>query len=104
MTRTSDVPADRPLGAAKAPQAQRDAAPPDAHLRETRHSSQELFKGKFLHAFRDQVVLPDGQMASREYVVHPGAVMVIPMDIDPDGQVRLVLERHYRTLHTYTEL
>ena len=73
-----------------------DAALPDSHLRETRRSSQELFKGKFLHAFRDQVELPDGQMASREYVVHPGAVMVIPMDIDPDGQVRLVLERQFR--------
>lgn len=73
-----------------------DAALPDSHLRETRRSSQELFKGKFLHAFRDQVELPDGQMASREYVVHPGAVMVIPMNIDPDGQVRLVLERQFR--------
>ena len=73
-----------------------DVALQDAHLRETRHSTQELFKGKFLHAFRDQVVLPDGQIASREYVVHPGAVMVIPMDIDPDGQVRLVLERQFR--------
>ena len=96
MTRTSDVPADSPLGAAKAPQVQRDAALPDAHLRETRHSSQELFKGKFLHAFRDQVLLPDGQMASREYVVHPGAVMVIPMDIGADGHIRLVLERQFR--------
>ena len=96
MTRTSDVPADRPLGVANALQAQRDAAPPDAHLRETRHSRQELFKGNFLHAFRDQVVLPDGQLASREYVVHPGAVMVIPMDIDTDGQVRLVMERQFR--------
>ena len=96
MTRTSDVPVDRPLGAAEAPQAQRDPAPTDAHLRETRNSSQELFKGKFLHAFRDQVVLPDGQMASREYVVHPGAVMVIPMDTDADGHVRLVMERQFR--------
>ncbi len=85
------------MGTAKLPQAQRDAdALPDAHLRETLHSSQELFKGKFLHAFRDQVVLPDGQMASREYVVHPGAVMVIPMDTDADGQVRLVMERQFR--------
>lgn len=72
------------------------AAVDESHLRETRHSTQELFKGKFLHAFRDQVVLPDGQMASREYVVHPGAVMVIPMDIDADGHVRLVLERQFR--------
>lgn len=69
---------------------------PDAHLRETRRSSQELFKGKFLHAFRDQVSLPDGSVTSREYVVHPGAVMVVPMDVDAAGDVRLVLERQFR--------
>ena len=43
----------------------------DTHLRETRQSSQELFKGKFLHAFRDEVVLPDGQLTSREYLYRP---------------------------------
>lgn len=69
---------------------------PDAHLRETLHSSHELFKGKFLHAFRDQVTLSDGSMTSREYVVHPGAVMVVPMDVDAAGDVRLVLERQFR--------
>jgi ADP-ribose pyrophosphatase len=69
---------------------------PDAHLRETRYSGQEVFKGTFLHAFRDQVTLPDGKLATREYVVHPGAVMVIPMDIDADGHVQVVLERQFR--------
>ena len=51
----------------------------DSHLIETRLSGQSLFKGHFLHAFRDVVALPDGQSAVREYVVHPGAVMVIPL-------------------------
>ncbi|MEI7515009.1 MAG: NUDIX hydrolase [Betaproteobacteria bacterium] len=69
---------------------------PDAHLSEVQYSSQELFKGKFLHAFRDEVLLPDGQLTSREYVVHPGAVMVIPMDVDAAGGVLLVLERQFR--------
>ena len=69
---------------------------PDAHLRETCHSSQELFKGKFLHALRDEVTLPDGKLASREYVVHPGAVMVIPMHMDAAGDMQLVLERQFR--------
>ena len=41
---------------------------------------------------RDTVRLPDGKSASREYVVHPGAVVVIPL-LD-DG--RVVLERQYR--------
>ena len=68
----------------------------DTHLREARHSSQELFKGKFLHAFRDEVVLPNGQLTSREYVVHPGAVMVIPMDVGAQDGVQLVMERQFR--------
>ena len=64
----------------------------DDHLIEHKTGSQELFKGRFLHAFRDTVRLPDGTQATREYIVHPGAVMMIPM-LD-DG--RLVLERQYR--------
>jgi ADP-ribose pyrophosphatase len=62
------------------------------HLKETLVSSEELFKGKFLHAKRDTVRLPDGKHATREYVVHPGAVVVVPL-LD-DGQV--VLERQFR--------
>lgn len=64
----------------------------DSHLVEQRLSSQELLRGHFLHAFRDTVRLPDGREASREYVRHPGAVMVIAQLADG----RLVLERQYR--------
>jgi ADP-ribose pyrophosphatase len=64
----------------------------DAHLTETRVGSEELLHGHFLHAFRDTVRLPDGSQASREYVIHPGAVMVVAEL--PDG--RLVLERQFR--------
>ncbi len=74
------------------PNAQPDGTQPDAHLVERKIASQELFKGHFLHAMRDTVALPDGGTATREYVVHPGAVMVIPL-LD-DG--RLVLERQFR--------
>ncbi|MES2978109.1 MAG: NUDIX hydrolase [Pseudomonadota bacterium] len=68
------------------------SAESDAHLRETLTHSQEVLHGRFLHAFRDTVQLPDGKSATREYVVHPGAVMVIAEL--PDGQ--LVLERQFR--------
>ena len=64
----------------------------DSHLRERKIDSLELLRGDFLHAFRDTVELPDGSKASREYVRHPGAVMIIAQ-LD-DG--RLVLERQYR--------
>ena len=68
------------------------AQPEDAHLTETRVASQELLRGHFLHAMRDTVRLPDGKEATREYVIHPGAVMVVAEL--PDG--RLVLERQFR--------
>ena len=68
------------------------ALPEDAHLTETRLASQELLRGHFLHAMRDTVRLPDGKEAFREYVIHPGAVMVVAEL--PDG--RLVLERQFR--------
>ena len=68
------------------------ARPDDAHLIETRVASQELLRGNFLHAMRDTVRLPDGKQATREYVIHPGAVMVVAEL--PDG--RLVLERQFR--------
>jgi len=64
----------------------------DEHLIEHRIDRQELFKGHFLHAFRDTVRLPTGATATREYVTHPGAVMIIPL-LD-DGQ--LLMERQFR--------
>jgi ADP-ribose pyrophosphatase len=68
-----------------------DAAADD-HLTEHKLDSQELFQGKLLHAWRDTVRLPDGGTATREYVVHPGAVVIVPM-MD-DG--RVLLERQFR--------
>ncbi|RZL10338.1 MAG: NUDIX hydrolase [Rubrivivax sp.] len=64
----------------------------DDHLRETRIDTDLVQQGKFLQWRRDRVRLPDGREAEREYVVHPGAVMVVP--ILPDG--RLVMERQFR--------
>ncbi|SFU37801.1 ADP-ribose pyrophosphatase [Polaromonas sp. YR568] len=64
----------------------------DAHLVETRLDSVEILKGHFLHAMRDTVGLPDGTQATREYVIHPGAVMIVAQC--DDGS--LVLERQYR--------
>lgn len=69
-----------------------DEAGDDAHLRETHLHTDVIQQGKFLQWRRDRVRLPDGREAMREYVVHPGAVMVVP--ILPDG--RLVVERQFR--------
>lgn len=67
----------------------------DEHLIEHRVSQQELLRGDFLHAFRDTVRLPNQALATREYIVHPGAVMVIPLLDTPSG-LQVVLERQYR--------
>lgn len=66
--------------------------PDDAHLAEHAIGSELIFQGNFLEARRDTVRLPDGGYATREYVVHPGAVVVIPL-LD-DG--RVVMERQFR--------
>jgi ADP-ribose pyrophosphatase len=68
----------------------------DRQLIEEQLSSEELFKGRLLHAFRDTVKLPDGTLASREYVVHPGAVMIVPLLLDSAGMMQVVLERQFR--------
>lgn len=64
----------------------------DAHLREETIESSQVYKGHFIELRRDRVRLPDGREAPREYVVHPGAVMIVAML--PDG--KLVMERQYR--------
>jgi ADP-ribose pyrophosphatase len=68
----------------------------DRHLREEKLSGEELLKGRFLHVVRDTVRLPDGESATREYVIHPGAVMVVPLLCGPDDELRVVLERQFR--------
>jgi ADP-ribose pyrophosphatase len=73
----------------------------DAHLKEEGIASEQLFKGNFLHAKRDTVRLPDGKSATREYVVHPGAVVVVPL-LD-DGRVVMVRQYRYPIERVMTE-
>jgi ADP-ribose pyrophosphatase len=74
------------------PRPQRKHAPSDAHLVEKRISSARVFDGKLLNVRQDTVSLPDGGQATREYIVHPGAVLIVP--VLADG--RLVVERQFR--------
>ncbi|MFN5096307.1 MAG: NUDIX domain-containing protein [Limnohabitans sp.] len=67
----------------------------DDHLIERRVHQEKLLSGHFLKVMRDTVQLPNQNLATREYVVHPGAVMVIPMLETPEG-LRLVMERQFR--------
>ncbi|HCA27476.1 MAG TPA: ADP-ribose pyrophosphatase, partial [Betaproteobacteria bacterium] len=49
-----------------------------SRLNEVLLSSQTVYQGRLLHVKADQVTLPDGRITGREYIVHPGAVAVIP--------------------------
>jgi ADP-ribose pyrophosphatase len=64
----------------------------DRHLEETRIDGKRVYDGAMLHVRCDTVRLPDGGTATREYVVHPGAVLVVPMHADG----RLIVERQFR--------
>jgi ADP-ribose pyrophosphatase len=70
----------------------RDDAPEYSHLVESTLSSELVYRGDFLRVKHDVVQLPNGKTATREHIVHPGAVVVIP--ILDNGEV--LLERQYR--------
>ena len=61
-------------------------------LTETKLESKAVFEGGFLHVRRDSVALPDGNVTEREYIVHPGAVVIIALT----DSGKLVMERQYR--------
>jgi ADP-ribose pyrophosphatase len=63
-----------------------------ADLTETEIASETVFQGKLLRVKRDTVSLHNGKSATREYIEHNGAVMIIPL-LD-SGE--LVMERQYR--------
>lgn len=64
----------------------------DKHLRESLVISEEVFSGRLLRVRRDTVRLPDGKQATREFVTHPGAVVMIAEL--PSG--KLLFERQFR--------
>jgi ADP-ribose pyrophosphatase len=62
------------------------------HLKEVKVDSEVAYDGHFLKVQRDLVRLPDGKESRREYIRHPGAVVILPL-MD-DGTV--LLERQFR--------
>lgn len=64
----------------------------DKHLRETRLDSRIVYDGDFLKVQKDKVALPNGAFSEREYIRHPGAVVILPL-LD-DGSI--LIERQYR--------
>ena len=61
-------------------------------LKETQTASREIYKGRVVHLFEDEVLLTNGERSRREYVRHIGAVCVIPLTEENE----IVLERQFR--------
>ncbi|WP_420457476.1 NUDIX domain-containing protein [Rubrivirga sp.] len=60
----------------------------------TEHSvrSEQVYDGALLDVRRDEVRLPNGETSAREWIKHPGASAVVPVD----GEGRVILLRQYR--------
>lgn len=64
----------------------------DNELIEKQVKSEEIYNGNLLHVFKDEISLPNGMPASREYIKHVGAVAIVP--VTNDGKI--IVERQYR--------
>ena len=62
-------------------------------LTERRVSSETIFEGIIVRVTVDQARLPDGKLATREVVYHPGGVAILPLD--EDNNVTLVRQYRY---------
>lgn len=60
------------------------------------------YRGQLLEVREDRVRLPDGKSATREYIVHPGAAVILPVFEDwrilLEWQFRYPLRRHFYEL------
>jgi ADP-ribose pyrophosphatase len=61
-------------------------------LIETCISSEDILQSRWVHVKRDKVQLPSGNIGQREFLIHPGAVIVIPLF--DDGS--MLFERQFR--------
>lgn len=55
-------------------------------------SSRSLITAGFLEVFEHELETPDGEVATRYVVTHPGAVVIVPVD----AEGRVVMVRQYR--------
>ena len=60
---------------------------------EKQKSSQLIFDGKVLHLYRDEIFLPNGREAFREFCRHIGAVCVVP--VTDEGEIICVKQYRY---------
>ena len=71
-------------------------------LVEKKISSQTVYKGNFLDVKKDNVVLPNGKNSTREWINHPGAVVIVP--ILSNGKIALIRQFRYAMGSEFIEL
>ena len=71
-------------------------------LKEKEISSKTVFKGKFLTVKQDSVLLPNGEIGTREWIKHPGAACCVP--ILPNGDIVLIKQYRYSLKREMIEL
>ena len=71
-------------------------------LIEQKIDSREVFNGRLLHVFLDEVRLPDGSTSTREWIRHPGAAAVLP--VFENGDVMMVKQFRYPLSQIFYEV
>ena len=71
-------------------------------LNERKVRSETIFDGKIIKVLKDQAELPNGSLAVREVVEHPGGVCVLALD--GDGNATLVRQFRYPIQQQLLEL
>lgn len=71
-------------------------------LIEKENFSKQVYDGKLLKVFYDEVTLPDQTFSSREWIKHPGACAVVP--VFEDGTIMLLKQFRYPPRKIFIEV
>ena len=72
------------------------------HLFEKTVSSELIFDGKIITVKKDRAELENGEVVTRELVVHPGGVCIVP--VTEEGEILMVKQFRYPFQEALTEL
>ena len=71
-------------------------------LKENKISSTQIFSGKLIDIYLDNVRLPNGKQSTREWLNHPGAVCLVP--ILNNGDILLIRQFRYGPREEFIEI
>ena len=71
-------------------------------LKENKISSTQIFSGKLIDLYLDNVRLPNGKQSTREWLDHPGAVCLVP--ILNNGDILLIRQFRYGPREEFIEI